>query len=509
MSQKIFRPAPQKPLPPSRPALYKRGGEARQRRARRKRSVLVLGGGFAGLSAAIHLATQGYRVKILEQAPQLGGKASQVQQHGYRWDTGPSLLSMPEVLDELYAAAGETCPVHLQALEPLTRYFFPSGRQWDVFRDDSKTLAGLNDFERDEYLLLKAEARKLYQAAAPTFLFKKKPNFFDLALYAARHGWRASPNQNLADFLSERTFSAELQQFFLRFATYFGADPHRAPAVLHNIAWAELGGGAFYPQGGIFHLVKELRALAERLEVEVETGVRIDSLKVSQRRVSHAYSAEGSYSADWIVSALDVVRTHQLLQRETPLAELEPSLSAFVILLEVKQEHAHLQHHNISFSPDYANEFERIRQGMLPIEPTIYISISSKSNPSDAPQGCENWFILVNAPALHDDKQLSIANEQAYAKYVIERLVQRRLLKPQALGMVHVLPMRHLSQFAYRGAIYGHAPHSLSQTLRPKQRISGIDNLFLASGTVHPGGGIPLALLSGKHAATMLFEHNL
>lgn len=477
-------------------------------RVKRKRSVLVLGAGFAGLSAAIHLATQGYRVKLLEQATTLGGKAGQVMHNGYRWDTGPSLFTMPEVLDELYAAAGETCPIQLQPLSPMCRYFFPSDRIWDVFRDEAKTLAGLTEHEREEYLGLKAEARKLYQAAAPTFLFGSKPRWWELVRYGIRHGWRAHAFQKLPDLLAERTFSAELQQFFLRFATYYGADPHRAPAILHNIAWAELGGGAFYPREGIHGVVQALADLARQLRVDIRTGVKVESFKHKQRRISHVYTNEGSFSADWVVSALDVVRTHHLLQKETYLADLEPSLSGFVLLLEVHKTSDHLAHHNISFGSAYQAEFDSIRQGILPTEPTIYLSISSKTRLEDAPAGKENWFVLVNAPALEESQQLSVANEQAYAKYILQILIARGLLEPSALGMVHILPMRHLSQFAHRGAIYGHAPHSLSLTLRPSQRIAGIDNLFLASGTVHPGGGIPLALLSGKHAAEALLERS-
>ena len=468
--------------------------------------VLVLGGGFAGLSAAIYLARAGKQVTLLEQHSQLGGKAQEISAEGFRFDTGPSVFTMPEVLRDIFRDAGKPMPLVLEPLEPLCRYFYPSGRVWDVHNDLNKTTAPLSPAEREAYVALRAEARKLYKAAAPTFLFNHAPDLSALLRYGLRYGRAAHPRRRLPQLLEHFGASPELQQFFLRFATYFGADPYRAPAVLHNIAWVELGMGVYYPQGGIYAVVQALEQLARQLGVTILTNTQIERLEVHSGLIDYVHSNQGSFAAHTIVSALDIVRSHQLLGKRAPQARLEPSLSGFVLLLGLEGESPELSHHNISFSADYPAEFRAIAQGQVSPEPTLYLSISSKSQPQDAPAGCENWFVMANAPANAPGAYWTAEQEQAYAERMLECLEARGHRVRERIRYQHILSPNHLAKLAHRGSIYGSAPHSLLSTLRPKQRLWGIDNLILAGGSVHPGGGIPLALLSGKYAAQLALE---
>ncbi|MDZ7703878.1 MAG: phytoene desaturase family protein [Trueperaceae bacterium] len=469
--------------------------------------AFVLGGGFAGLSAAIHLAAKGRDVTLVEQQDDLGGKAGEVTVDGYRFDTGPSVFTLPEVLAELFAVAGREVPVGLEPLTPLCRYVYPSGRVWDVYNDVDKTTAPLSDTDARAYRALLAEAKKLYEAAAPTFLFGPAPGLLDLARYGLRYGLQAHPTRTLPQLIDRFSASEELKRFFLRFATYFGADPYRAPAVLHNIAWVELGKGVYYPKGGIKAVVNALHSLACELGVEVRTGVRVTGFDQQGRRVRTVKTDQDDIDVaadDVVVSSLDVVRTHTLLGRRTKLEGLEPSLSGFVLLLGLEGTTDSLAHHNIFFPDDYPAEFADVRAGRLPHDPTLYLSISSRSNPSDAPPGHENWFVLANAPAFRPSEQLSPDQEAAYAEHLIDRLEARGLNVRPRLRVQRVLPPRHLATLAHRGSIYGVAPHSLTQTIRPSQTVRGLNNLVLAGGSVHPGGGIPLALLSGRHAADLV-----
>ena len=164
-----------------------------------------------------------------------------------------------------------------------------------------------------------------------------------------------------------------------------------------------------------------------------------------------------------------------------------------------------LPHHTISFSPDYPAEFAALDAGHLANDPTLYISIGCKSNPAEAPEGCENWFVMANAPALGE----TTLDQKAYADQILKVLESRSLLKREQVRFVRVLSPQHLAKFSEHGSIYGHAPHSLLQTIRPAQKIRGIDNLFLAGGSVHPGGGIPLSLLSGKAAANLAMQQHV
>jgi phytoene desaturase len=465
-----------------------------------RRKALVLGGGFAGLSAAIHLALKDIDVTLLEQQPTLGGKAGRFEKNGFRFDTGPSVFTMRWVIEDLFNAAGRDVPFILKPLEPLCRYLYPSGRVWDVYQEVDRTVSQLEPKEAKAYIALLAEAKRLYEISAPTFIEGQVPTYLELARYGLRHGLSAHPNLTLSQLLESYKANPDLKQFFLRFATYFGADPYRAPAVLHNIAWVELGLGVYYPTGGIGTVVNALERLAKELGIEVQTSVKVERLEQKGSQVTHVHTSQGVFQADTIISSLDILRTHRLLGRTTRLERLEPSLSGFVLLLGVSGQSSALSHHTISFSNDYAGEFKAIRAGQGADDPTLYFNVSSKSDPSDSPEGCENWFVMANAPAQREGQTL---DEKAYAKQLLEVIEARGFQVKERGQLQHVLGPDYLSTFAERGSIYGTAPHSLLTTLRPKQTLPGITNLVLAGGTVYPGGGIPLSLLSGKAAAEL------
>jgi phytoene desaturase len=462
------------------------------------KKALVLGGGFAGLSAAIHLALKNIEVTLLEQQPTLGGKAGRFEKDGFRFDTGPSVFTMRWVIEDLFKAAGRELPFVLKPLEPLCRYLYPSGRVWDVYQDVDRTVAQLDPKEAKSYIALLAEAKRLYEISAPTFIEGQAPGVLELARYGLRHGLSAHPNLTLPQLLGAYKASPDLTHFFLRFATYFGADPYRAPAVLHNIAWVELGLGVYYPTGGISAVIDALETLAKDVGVNIQTNVKVKILEQQGSSITHVHTTKGLFQSDVVVSSLDILRTHRLLGRITKLERLEPSLSGFVLLLGIEGETPELSHHTISFSRDYPAEFKAIQNGEPPDDPTLYFNVSSKSESSDSPQGSENWFVMANAPALGKGQSI---DEKAYAKQLIEVMEARGFKIKGRVKMQHVLGPEYLATFAERGSIYGTAPHSLLTTLRPKQTVPDIANLVLAGGTVYPGGGIPLSLLSGKAAA--------
>lgn len=469
-------------------------------------TALVLGGGFAGLSAALELSLSGVQVTLLEQLDEVGGKAGEFAENGFRFDLGPSVWTLPELVTDLFTRAGET-PPEFVPLSPLCRYFYPSGRVWNVSLDAEQTAAQLSDSEAQAFHKLRDEARILYEAAAPTFLFGQSPGLKELARYGLSAGLKAHPGKRLPALLREFGATGDLETFFLRFATYFGADPYRAPAVLHNIAWVELGKGVFYPVGGIKGVVRQFRDLAAKLGVDVRTGVTVKRLHTSGEKLTRVETDAGVFTADVIVSGLDIIRTHQLLGKKAKGERLEPSLSGFVLLLGLDGETPGLAHHNISFPANYRAEFEAVGTGNLADDPTLYISISSKTERGDAPPGCENWFVLVNAPALSKERPLDWELEAPhYAGHLLEVLAKRGLDVRDRIRVQKTFSPAYLGRLAHRGAIYGAAPHSLLQTIRPKQTVKGVKNLVLAGGTVHPGGGIPLALLSGKHAAELVLS---
>lgn len=497
------------------------------------RELAVLGGGLAGLSAALRLAAGGARVTLYERAAVLGGKAGELRVDGFRFDTGPSVVTLPEVVLGALREAGATPLPRFAPLDPLCHYRLPSGREWDVYADVERSAAGLPPGQRPAYRRLVEEARSLYRAAAPTFVFGPAPGPGALLRYALRHGAAAHPGRSLPELLRRRGADGDLEAFFLRFATYVGADPYRAAAVLHNVAWVELGLGVVHPHGGVRGVVTAFaRALAEA-DVRLRLGVRATGLELRGDLVTAVHSTVGRQPVEGVVSALDVVHSHALLGRRHVAADREASLSGFVLLLGVEGRSAGAQH-QVLFSPDYRGEFSALRVGRLPTDPTLYLNVSARTDPADAPDGCENWFVMANAPALparppsHADPLAGAwphptppvpsglpplrtvdgdeptASEHAYALHMVATLVERGALRPDALRLWRLLGPRQLSRSGYRGAIYGAAPLGLLGALRPATSVAGVRNLELAGGTVHPGGGIPLVVLSGRRAAQRL-----
>ena len=468
--------------------------------------LVVIGGGFAGLAAAIEAARRGAAVTLLERAETLGGKAAQWREQQFRFDLGPSVFTLPDVVDKIFHDVGRERPFELLPLEPLCRYHYPSGRVWDVYSDLDATLEGLDAGEQQAYRRALKVARELYQDAAPTFVRGRAPGLLQLARYGLRYGLRAHPGKRLPDLLDHLGVAGDLRPFFLRFATYFGGDPYRVPAVLHNISWVELGLGVRLPVGGVHAVVRALAELAVDLGVEVHTGLAVRQLSERGGRVREVHTDRGHFQADAVVAAIDRRWALQLLGRSLPEVR-RPSLSGTVALLGVERRpEERLEAHNIFFPPDYAAEFDDIRAGKHPRDPTLYLHASVRGDPNDAPAGHDNLFVMANAPALPPGGGGETrAAADAEAQLNLRRTLARRGIDlSDRVRVERSLGPAELERFGDRGAIYGPAPVGLLGTLRPGPRVRGISNLALAGGTVHPGGGIPLALLSGRYAVETL-----
>ncbi|MBZ0295232.1 MAG: phytoene desaturase, partial [Anaerolineae bacterium] len=392
--------------------------------------VVVIGGGIGGLSAAIRLAAAGQSVTLLEQNSTVGGKMSQVCADGFRWDTGPSVITMRPVLEDLFAAAGRKLEDYLTLLpmEPLTRYFYPDGVVLDASRDLSKMAAqieALDGRDVEGYLAYLAYAARLHRITGPVFIYDQPPTLRSFARVSPLDALKVDAWRTMDGAIKSFVRSPHLRQLLGRFATYVGASPYRAPATLNVIAHVEMTGGVWYPQGGVYRIAEALARLARELGVDIRTGCPVRQINTdAHARVQGVTLADGTtMSAQAVIANVDVATVYErLLPGLSPRPEVEPSCSGFIMLLGIEGQHPQLAHHNIFFSSDYPAEFKAIfEQGKPPDEPTIYIAITSKSDPHDAPPGCENWFVLVNAPAL-DSRFDWTAQAEAYGDRVLARL---------------------------------------------------------------------------------------
>ncbi|MCS7010435.1 MAG: phytoene desaturase family protein [Anaerolineales bacterium] len=517
--------------------------------------VIVVGAGIGGLSAAIRLAVTGRRVLVLERNSSVGGKMSEWTEDGFRWDTGPSVVTMRPVFEEFFASLGRRLEAYLDLapVEPLTRYFYPDGFRLDLSRDLPRTLQQISRLEPrdvDGYLAFLAYAARLNRLTAPVFTFGPPPSLTSMAQIAPLDGlWVAGQALRSMDFaIRAHVRSPHLRQLLGRFATYVGSSPYQVSAVLAVIAHVELNEGVWYPRGGVYAIVRALERLAGELGVAIRTNAEVVAISCSQNRkrekeesqaeddpsrraspkpskpsrhlppfrVSGVVLATGeTLTASTVVANLDVATVYErLLPREAlfrrRLARLErmpPSCSGFVLLLGVEGEHVDLAHHNIFFSSDYPREFCQIfAEGLPPDDPTIYIAITSKTDPEHAPSGCENWFVLVNAPAADGRFNWDVHKED-YAELVLRRLAERGFDVRGRLRVRRIVAPPDLERLngARRGALYGVSFNDrFAPFKRPANRCSEVDGLYFVGGTTHPGGGVPMVMLSGKVVAEMI-----
>jgi phytoene desaturase len=317
--------------------------------------------------------------------------------------------------------------------------------------------------------------------------------------------------------IRRRVRSPHLRQLLGRFATYVGASPFKAPATLSVIAHVELTGGVWYPRGGIYAIADALLRLARELGVTVHLNTPVHRIELVEGAVKGLLLKDGRrVAAPTVLANVDVatVYTHLLdpdvaPRRRAQLQNTGTSCSGFVLLLGVEGEHPQLAHHNIFFSSDYRGEFAAIfEQGRPPQEPTVYVSITSKSDGGHAPDGCENWFVLVNAPALGPEFDWE-AEAPAYRQRVLDTLARFGLDVRGKLRSEVMLTPHDIERLtgAWRGALYGiNSNQPLNAFRRPHNRCPDVRGLYFAGGTTHPGGGVPMVTLSGKVAAEMILS---
>jgi phytoene desaturase len=473
------------------------------------RKVLVIGAGLGGLAAAIRLARAGHAVEVWEKNAEPGGKLKEHRDGDFRWDTGPSLLTMPNVLRDLYAAAGERLDDHLELvrLDSACRYFWTDGT---VIDEDAAF------WQRPEVARFLDYARGIYELSGEAYLNHPPSElwraFTPRNLGKLRHLGKVATTRTLAAEVCRRITDPHLRQIFLRFATYNGSSPYSTPATFNIIPYVEATFGPWYVRGGMVKIAHELAALAQRCGVTFRFNT-IAAKWDGREATTH----DGSTTRpNILVCNGDVLSASNTFLKATtnPRARrslLQPPLSTsgFILFLGVRGRDPRLAHHNIFFSDDYPREFAEIHSKKIaPREPTIYIAISARTDPDHAPEGHDNWFVLVNTPARDPNEPWTNGEARGYCDLVCHRLAKFGFTDlPSRIVAEQVFTPTDFAarDLAHHGALYGWASHSIrTSLLRPPLRAPGTNNVFFAGGTTHPGGGIPLVLLSGKMVAEMI-----
>ncbi|HEU5081771.1 MAG TPA: phytoene desaturase family protein [Acidimicrobiales bacterium] len=473
--------------------------------------VVVVGAGVGGLAASIHLAAAGHDVLVLERLERAGGKLDERSAAGFTWETGPSLLTLPHVFEDLARTAGRSLDelVTLRRLDPICRYRFADGTTFDhrADLDDAIDAAeALAPGAGAEWRAFMDHARQVWEVASRTFFVGPMSSPLGLArrMRSPRDLLAIDPLRTLHQRASASFTDPRLVQYVDRYATYSGSSPFHAPATLACIAHVEQALGAWYVHGGLGRLADALVELAGGLGVEVRTGVDVAAVTHAGGRARGVRLAGGEHlEADAVVANVDALHLYRDLlphRAARRRAEAAPrSSSGFVLLLGVDGTTDGLAHHNVSFSADYAAEFDAlVEQGVPATDPTVYVCASSVTDPAQAPAGSESWFVLVNAPEGGGDMP-------GYGDHLLDVMARRGWdLSGRIAHREEITPADIAERFRTPGgAIYGTSSDGrMAAFLRPGNR-GPLDRLYLCGGSSHPGGGLPLVAMSGRIAAEL------
>lgn len=478
--------------------------------------AFIIGAGIAGITAAIRLAVKGYAVDVFEANSYPGGKLTEFTQNGYRFDAGPSLFTMPQYVDELFKLAGKNPKDYFnyQKLDVVCQYFYEDGTQLTAYADADKFAKEISNKIGESPSAVKkhiSNSRKIYDITDHVFLqrslhqlktFLRWETVMSILRLPQIDAMRTMHKANKSFFKDERII-----QLFDRYATYNGSNPYTAPATLNVIPHLEQHFGAYFPERGMYSITQALVGLAESLGVKFHYNSRVDELVLDDEKVIGIKVNGQVLKSDVVISNMDVWFTYKKLLSAYPnlhpqkILQQERSSSALIFYWGIKKQFAQLDLHNIFFSADYKAEFNHIwKKQDIYHDPTVYLNISSKLKPDDAPEGCQNWFTMINVPANTGqdwDKLIDVARKNIITK--LSRLLGEDI--SQLITSESILDPRDIESktSSYQGALYGTSSNrQFAAFLRHANKSSKIKGLYFCGGSVHPGGGIPLCLLSAK-----------
>jgi diapolycopene oxygenase len=465
-----------------------------------------------GLASAIRLAVKGYAVDVYEAASIPGGKLGELRIAGFRFDTGPSLFTLPALVEDLFRLCGEDPADHFRyhRLDLITRYFYEDGTVLNAWQDIGRFADEIGSKTTDSpealHRFLRYSAR-IYALTHQTFLFRSLHRVDtwltrDVAR-ALLHLPRLDLFRTMHRAITAHFSDPRLVQLFDRYATYNGSNPFAAPATLNVVPHLEHSIGAFFPEEGMYSIARSLVALAKRQGVHFHFNSPVESIVHANGRVKGLQIGGQELPFDIVVSDVDVHRVYSKLmpdvKRPSLYLDRPKSSSALIFYWGMDHSFPQLDLHNIFFTRDYRQEFhELFEEQQLNSDPTVYVFISSKAVPGDAPAGKENWFVMINAPTDNGQDWPTLIPKQ---REIIIQKLERILGIPIAMHITceQVLDPTGIESGtgSHQGALYGNSSNGrLAAFLRHPNSSRKVRGLYFTGGSVHPGGGIPLCLAS-------------
>ncbi|WP_226087664.1 phytoene desaturase family protein [Mesobacillus sp. S13] len=493
----------------------------------KNKNVLVIGGGLGGLSAAISLAQAGYDVSLYEKNDHIGGKLNRLEQDGFGFDLGPSILTMPQVFEKLFSASGKYMKdyVPIEKLEHQWRSFFPDGNVIDLYEDLKEMQeknASLSENDIREYQDLLHYSKRLYDMTDKTYykhgVDKTREIMKHTSLFTAIKNFDLFSTVHGA--IDKRISNDQFRDMLSYFIKYVGSSPYDAPAVLNMMIYMQHDQGVWYVPGGLHKLGEGLVKLANEVGVHFHLGRKIIKLEKNNGEITGAILEDGTkVTADYYVSNMEVIPVYERLLEEDSRyvnklkKKFEPASSGLVMHLGVKKSYPQLRHHNFFFAENMKQQMQSIfHRHELPDDPVIYLVNVNKTDPTQAPAGHENIKVLPHIPYIRDQKPFTQQDYEQFAERVLiklekmglhdlrENIVTKDLWTPEDIRTMYG---------SDRGAIYGTvSDRKKNKGFKHPKQSERYDNLYFVGGTVNPGGGMPMVTLSGQLVSEKIVQRD-
>ncbi len=475
----------------------------------KRRRAVVIGGGLGGLASGARLGAAGWDVTVCEAGPKFGGKMNTWSKDGFTFDTGPSLITMPWVFRDTFAAAGARFEDHVELLplDPICEYRFDDGTRFDYgaqLPDWLATLRRIAPGDVEGFFDFMNLGARMFEVSEATF-FRRSPferpspgEWRAMRHVPLRRGWG-----NYRKAVDHFFQSPHLRQLFSRYPTYVGSSPYSSPATLAVIPYIEYAFGGYAVSGGLYKIVEGLVAVARGLGVELRTNAKVACIETKNGAAVGVELVSGErLTADVVVVNGDAECTDSLLGK-APRKFRSRSMSGFVQLFGLRKPLAGIREHTVCFSSDYKREFAHIfDEHRFPDDPTVYVN---------APGAGDTLFVMANAPG--DTDASTVWNTAAVAearRRVFERLRLGGFPDFQSDIMVEDVWTPARLETAYLtpgGSIYGSDSHGWRNAfLRPSNVNSDVRGVYHVGGTTHPGGGTPTVLMSAAIVARQIGE---
>lgn len=496
-----------------------------------RKSVLVVGAGAGGLASALLLQSSGFRVTLIDKNERPGGKLGRDDMQGFVFDTGPSILTLPSILSELFRLSGGKVEDYLELvpLDPQWRCHFHDGLVFDFRSGEEAMLEEIRRFSAsdvDGFRKLSHKAREMYRISEDNFFFRDLGNVFDVVKTGNTKGAEVlklvagiDPLRSYASLVESHIRSPHLRQALEHLPQYVGSSPFLSPAILACLVHVQFEKGCWYPMGGMNKISEAIAKRFLELGGEFVHGTEITRVYDDGRTIRGFESADGKlWMADEYVVNMDINSLREKIGQK-PAGPKQLACSGVTVFLGLERRVNEvaasrgaplLAHHNFFFSKSHEAEFDDLYgKGVPHKDPTIYACVPSLTDPSVAPAGKENVFLLVHAPVVNSktdwDKSLA-----GYVELVEAKLARMGFDIP-ACG-VELRYSRSPKDIGakwgtFRGNIYGHASHGLfTGGFKPRNSSNRFRNLQFAGGTVNPGAGVPMSLMSGMIAGSNLIQ---